>query len=652
MARIGHQISRAKNRMQTADMLVQQTRENIGSLFETVVANVYQRYETTLLESNAVDFDDLLLHVCALLAENDEIRSDLDARFRYILVDEYQDTNLAQYQMVAAMSRDYPHLCATGDPDQSIYGWRGGDISNILRFETDYPMAKLVRLEQNYRSTKNILQAADDLIAHNVHRKPKSLLTDNIAGEPVELLSFTDERHEANSIAERIRRMAENENRPWSDFAIFYRVNALSRTLEHALRRQQIPYQIASGVAFYERAEIKDLLAYLRLIHNPADRTAFLRIVNTPVRGIGKNSLNRLDRFATEQGLSLLDAARTVDESSGLKTRAVQAIRRFADMVDELAAADSPGVAALLQLILNRTGYLGSSRDSRSDNEQQRLANVEELLTAAQQYDEQNVDGGSLEGFLETTSLVADSDAIDDQAGLVTLMTLHAAKGLEFPVVFVMAVEHNILPHERSLKENNPAELEEERRLLFVGITRAEQKLFLTQTLVREFRGRRMSTIPSGFLQEMSLQRVIVENEQYDGGWPEFSHSGSRRLEDSQITEAEESWANPPRRSATRQTAHRHKSETARPTAESAADTSARPALMTAAEMLNGGKPAAGTAFRFEIGMSVRHPQLGVGDVVAVQGLGTWNTVKVRFADGEVRSYISHKCPLQPIGVR
>jgi len=247
-------------------------------------------YEAMLLRANAVDFDDLLMHVCRLLMENEEIRAELDHRYRYVMVDEYQDTNLPQYQIVRALSHDYPNLCATGDPDQSIYGWRGAEIGNILRFEEDFPNVRVVRLEQNYRSTKAILRAADSLIAHNLRRKEKTLFTDNLEGEPVEQLTFADHREEAAGVVQLIMLLADQEQRPWSDFAIFYRINALSRELERALARHRIPHQVAAGVAFYERAEIKDLLAYLRLIHNPADRAAFLRIVNTPARGIGRTS--------------------------------------------------------------------------------------------------------------------------------------------------------------------------------------------------------------------------------------------------------------------------------------------------------------------------------------------------------------------------
>ena len=293
--RIAERISRAKNDLLSAEAFSQVRQERVGDLFDSVVVKVYPEYQRRLRESNAVDFDDLLLDVVQILAENPEIRQELDERFRYILVDEYQDTNLAQYQIVAGLSRDFPNLCVTGDPDQSIYGWRGARIENILRFEADYPNAAVIRLEENFRSTKLILEAADRLIAHNVRRKAKVMRTDNAEGAPVEVLQFADSRAEAEGVARAVRAAVEAGSARWSDVAVFYRVNSLSREFETALTRNRIPYQLAGGFAYYDRAEVKDVLAYLRLVANPQDRPAFLRVVNVPARGIGDKSLQRLD---------------------------------------------------------------------------------------------------------------------------------------------------------------------------------------------------------------------------------------------------------------------------------------------------------------------------------------------------------------------
>ena len=520
-ARMGHRISQAKNKLLTPELFKQDVESLRSSFQDQVTARVYEAYQKGLLAANGVDFDDLLLHVCVLLQENPEIRAELDARYRYILVDEYQDTNLAQYQIVRLLSLDYPNLCATGDPDQSIYGWRGAEIGNILRFERDFPDCKVIRLEQNYRSTQEILTAADQLIGHNTQRKHKALFSENDLGERPQLLCFYDEREEADGIARLIDDLATREGRSWSDFAILYRVNALSRNIELGLTRAGIPYQVAAGVAFYERTEVKDVLCYLRLIHNPAERAAFLRVINTPTRGLGKTSLDRLLAWSAQQGTTPLEAARRANQIGTLSKKAVVSFQAFAKLIDELAQAAIAGVEPLLRQILDRTGYTAALQNSRDEEDLQRLANVQELMTAAREYDEAHPEDPSLEGFLENASLVSDIDSLDEEAGRVTLMTLHAAKGLEFPVAIIVAVEHNLLPHERAIRDGDLREFEEERRLLFVGMTRAEERLYLTKTELRTFRGMRMSAIPSQFLSEMRLGQQsgdrVVSGDIFDG---------------------------------------------------------------------------------------------------------------------------------------
>ena len=554
-----------------------------------------------------------------MLSENEEIRAELDHRFRYILVDEYQDTNQPQYQIVRALSHDYPNLCATGDPDQSIYGWRGAEIGNILRFEQDFPNARVVRLEQNYRSTPEILRAADSLIAHNVRRKAKTLFTDNPPGQPVEMLCFATHQHEAEGVALEIERLASEEQRPWSDFAIFYRVNALSREVERALTRLRIPYQVAAGVAFYERAEIKDLLAYLRLIANPADRAAFLRVVNTPPRGIGKTTVGKIADWADQQGITLLEAAHRAHEFPGLTSRATLALKRFADFVLEFSQSCYGGVSPLLAALLERTNYGAEWRGSTVETDVQRAANVDELQNAARQYDEQHAEDPTLIGFLEETALVADVDAIDDQSGLVTLMTLHAAKGLEFPVTFIIAVEDGLLPHERSTREGSLNEIEEERRLLFVGMTRAEQRLFLTRASIRTLHGKDYPSAPSRFLHEMRLGPETWATMQESAFVPQLPEEP-----------VETSPASTSR--------------------ERAQPRGPLPKLTTAADLLNGTKNAVEFPLTFSVGMTVRHPQLGSGRVTEAQGNGKWRTVTVVFDSGEPVSFVVHKCPLQPVG--
>lgn len=641
-----HRIGQAKHRVQSAENYAREVAEGAGSFLDQIVARVYATYQAALLRANAVDFDDLLLHVCRLLAENEEIRAELDDRFRYVLVDEYQDTNLAQYQIVRSLSLDHPNLCATGDPDQSIYGWRGAEIGNILRFEHDYPDVRVVRLEQNYRSTPAILGAADALISHNTRRKAKSLFTDNAAGAPVELLMFDDQSHEADGLVSLMRRLAESESRPWSDFAVFYRINALSRGLELALMRQGIPYQVAAGVAFYERAEVKDVLSYLRLIHNPADRTAFQRIVNVPARGIGKQSVGKIMGWADQQRITPLEAARRAGEFPGLPKRAVTALVKFAALIDGLARGDFAGVAPLIERLISQTHYLSEWASSKTEADLQRIANVEELTTAARQYDAEHTEDASLEGFLEAASLVADTDAVDESAGRVTLMTLHAAKGLEFPVVFLMAVEEGLLPHERSLREGSLAELEEERRLLFVGVTRAEQRLYLSRAYLRDFRGQRFLAAPSRFLMEMGLCGARSRSQAKIEPAPATPVEFHDPADTPACTEG----------STLDRIAHRQDAAEQLPKAEAARRNRSRrnqtaSTLKTGAELL-AGTTAPEPSTTITVGLLVRHPRLGLGKVVEARGAGKWRTVTVAFDSGDSQSFVAQKCPLQPVGIR
>ena len=754
--KIGARISHAKNELLTPELYVARYGEGIGTHLEAVVAKVYPAYQKRLLAANAVDFDDLLVHVALLLAENAELRSELDQRFRFILVDEYQDTNKAQYQIVAALSQIEPNLCATGDPDQSIYGWRGARIENILRFEQEFPEVTLIRLEENFRSTPEILQTADALISHNIQRKPKRLKTDNASGEPVELRLHRDGQDEANGIANEISALVEAGERQWRDFAIFYRVNALSRSLETALARQKISYQIAGGVAFYERAEIKDLLGYLRLIENPQDRVAFQRVVNTPTRGIGKSSLDKLVRWADGTGTVLLDAARQPGAVPDLPKKAAVQLRAFAALIDELAQAsggpthvpsppssgerarvrgpngesasdlggdsfsgsqpageepltltlspqsrgegtgdESPphphpnplphkaggegtgqsqseqagtgaSVEALLQLVLRRTGYLRQFESSPDEDDMQRLGNIDELVSAARQYDEQEAkteQGGSLGGFLETASLAQDIDSLDESTGAVMLMTLHAAKGLEFPVVYVIGVEQNLIPHERSLRENDARQLEEERRLLFVGITRAEEKLVLTHTQRREIHGRSLSTIPSDFLQELNLKHrdcTGAEDFQFgDFAAHDFAadHCGDDSG-DAHDDHAEVDYDTSHLDETDHEQAARVESKYAalRQVGKSLNRPRVLPSnlqLTTGAALESGAAGKVELSLGFAVGMQVRHPRYGLGTVIETSGLAKNRMVVVEFAtDARRESFVAAKCPLQPIGLR
>ena len=654
-ARIGGMISREKNNLVSAEDYVRGFQETIGDHTQAVVAKVYPAYQKALLSANAVDFDDLLLHVVALLRENPDLRATLDERFRYVLVDEYQDTNIAQYEIVAGLSQDYPNLCVTGDPDQSIYSWRGAQIANILRFERDYPQAKVVRLEQNFRSTRLILQAADRLIAHNKQRKPKILLTDNFDGEPVEALCFGDGTQEADWIAREIRRQVADEGRRWSDFAIFYRVNALSRELESALGRQRVNYQVAGGVGFYERAEVRDVLAYLRLVANPQDDVAFRRVVNVPVRGIGKSSLSKLGGWAAREGVALLDAAAKARTIAGLPKKASVSLEYFARMISDFTLADAGSVADLLRHVLDRTGYTTDLRESQAEQDLQRLANVQELINAAAQYDAAAGDERSLNGFLETVALVSETDNIAEDAGQVTLMTLHAAKGLEFPVVFIVGVENGLIPHERSLKSENPRDYEEERRLLFVGVTRAKERLALTQTVQRAVRGKLMRTIPSDFLSEMPLEyRNLIDPYAIVPGMvvvprdvDPFDFPASPQQDEHPVEQRSVAASTP--NSIDSDPDPFGPASGSRPASRSATRPAAK--LMTGAELLarHESEPVGPT---FTVGMTVRHPRYGIGKVMTVSGAGRRQTVSVRFdQDDREESFVASRSPLQPVGI-
>jgi len=520
--RVAGVISRAKNDLRSPESF----EPRWGRPVDEVARRIWPVYQQMLLEANSVDFDDLLGHVARLLTDEPELRAALDARHRYILVDEYQDTNAVQYCILRGLSIDHPHLAVTGDPDQAIYGWRGASIRNILEFERDYPTATVVKLEHNYRSTANILGTADRLIACNTRRKPKRLLTDAAPGGPVRIVLDSTSHDEADRIAAEIAAAVGASRRAPRDFAILFRTNALSRSLEVALRARGIPYQLVRGLEFFRRREIRDVVAWLRLVRNPRDDEALLRVVNVPARGIGRQSLDRLVAWAQDRRLGLLEAAGRAPDVPGLSTRAAKALAQFAGLQARLGdvAGRTTGVAPLVEAVLNETGYRRMLEEEQEDDHdgQDRLANVEELLTAARQFDDELATGGTtpepagsrdsvdpLGGFLEMTALVADTDAWDPAGDRVALMTFHAAKGLEFPVVYLMAMEDGILPHERSL--DHPDQLEEERRLVFVGITRGREEVAASCARLRDYRGQRRIAAPSLFLTEMTGTETAVE---------------------------------------------------------------------------------------------------------------------------------------------
>ncbi|HEV3341746.1 MAG TPA: UvrD-helicase domain-containing protein [Pirellulales bacterium] len=602
----------------------------VGQPLGAVVAKIYPVYQRRLLTSNAVDFDDLLLHVATLLRANPELRETLDTRYRYILVDEYQDTNLAQYAIVRALSITYPNLAVTGDPDQSIYGWRGANINNILNFEHDFPSVHVVRLEQNYRSTKRIVRVAAELISWNTKRKEKGLFTENPEGRPVRYASYPTQMDEADHIVSQIAEAVHGGLRRPRDFAIFYRVNALSRPLEHALRSAGIPYQMINGVEFYQRKEIKDVLAYLMLVNNPRDDMAFLRAVNMPPRGIGKTTLDRLGAYATRYGKTLLDAAREAGVIDVIPKKAAVAVAKFVAMYDRLSLISMRPVEEILGHVLNETGYQAHLEDSGLEEDQDRLANIQELLTAAREFDEQTPGEGHLEEFLENVCLINDVDVWESSDDRVAMMTLHASKGLEFPCVYIVAVEEGLLPHERS--QNSPDELEEERRLLFVGITRAEEELQLSVAQYREFRGRRQLTIPSKFLLELPFDEMDA-TEASDGGWDERAHHDDVEV---QLHEDDVVWSPPDASEGKAGISEIGKLRV--------------PTLMTAAQLSAPGQTDTGLSPElFHQGMLVLHPEYGLGKIIALSGSGLRRTATVSFASTGEKKFVLAQSPLQPV---
>src|SRR3954451_7933945 len=490
------QISDAKNKLRSAE----DYRQLIGSYFEQTVADVYEEYERQLHRRNAMDFDDLLVRSVNLLELFQEVRDRYQEAFRYVLVDEYQDTNRAQYRWLQLLAEEHRNLMVVGDDDQSVYSFRGADIRNILEFEEAFPDAREVKLEQNYRSTQTILSAANAVVAHNRGRKSKSLWSEKGEGDRIVVRELEDEHAEARYVAGEIERLVD-EGAARSEIAVFYRTNGQSRVMEDRLRRTGLPYQVVGGVKFYDRAEVKDALSYLTLLVNPQDETAFARVVNSPKRGLGQTSVARVLSWANTTGMSVWDAAGEPDQIPSLGTAARKALSRFMGTLRVLKerADTNPPVAELLEETLRETGYTEALQNERTFEAQGRLENLEALVEGAREYDG-TAENPSLGQYLETLSLRGDQDEVKDGAGSVTLMSLHPAKGLESPIVFIVGCEDGVFPHSRALDEG---QLEEERRLAYVGITRAMRQLYLTPPRRRNVFGAAMGGVPSRFLHEL-----------------------------------------------------------------------------------------------------------------------------------------------------
>ena len=503
------EISNAKNNLQNE----KEFRAEATDYFGKIVADCYDHYQRELRQAETVDFDDLIMLTVRLFEEHKDILQYYQTKFQYIHVDEYQDTNHAQYKLVNLLAERFRNICVVGDADQSIYGWRGADMENILNFERDYKDAKVVLLEQNYRSSKNILKAANDVISHNTKRKDKNLWTDKTGGEFITYYRAGNEHEEARFVIQHIQKELEkNPNRVYGDFAVLYRTNAQSRVMEETLIKTNIPYRMVGGHKFYDRKEIKDVLAYLTLIANPKDNLSFARVVNEPKRGIGASTVEKLALAAEEMGWSLYEAALNAN-SINLSSRAAKKVETFALMIQDFRnMAEFLSVTELTEEILNKSEYLPTLKKERTLEAETRVENIEEFLTVTNQFDKEEQEDASLITFLTDLSLISDIDRLEEEpTSEITLMTLHAAKGLEFPVVFLIGMEEGLFPLSRA--ELDEDELEEERRLAYVGITRAEEKLYLTNALSRALYGRVQSNRPSRFLDEVDEDVLdIVES--------------------------------------------------------------------------------------------------------------------------------------------
>jgi len=499
-------IGRAKDKLLTPEKCLEKAKD----IREKTNGQLYEIYQKRLKENNAMDFDDLIMNTVKLFRENPDVLSYYQARFRHILVDEYQDTNLAQYELVKLMAQKHRNLCVVGDDDQSIYGFRGADVRNILEFEDDFPDATVIRLEQNYRSTGNILEAANHVIDHNLGRKKKTLWTKNETGGKIRCISLEDEHEEAFFIAREIEGLIDKKQLDYGDFAVLYRTNAQSRVLEEIMLKMGIPYKMVGGIRFYQRKEVKDLLAYLRVAANPSDNVSLARIINVPRRGIGDTTVNNLRAISDEKATSIYEIIKRVDEFD-LAGAAKNKLTKFNILMEDLiGSAKTMAVSDFMNYVLEKTGYMAEFETENTPDAVSRMENLKEMIGAAVEFEKRIPDGG-LEDFLAEAALLSDVDELSEGVPAVILMTLHSAKGLEFPVVFLAGMDEGIFPHARSML--NEDEMEEERRLCYVGITRAKKLLYLTRAWQRSLYGntsyysasRFIDEIPEGLLDDTGM---------------------------------------------------------------------------------------------------------------------------------------------------
>lgn len=625
-------ISNAKN-----DLLDEIAYEHqAGDMYTQIVAKCYKAYQEELRRSEAMDFDDLIMMTLRLFDKNPDVLAYYQQRYQYIHVDEYQDTNHAQYQLVKLLASRFKNICVVGDADQSIYGWRGADMQNILDFEKDYPEAKVVLLEENYRSTKKILQAANDVIKNNRNRRPKKLWTQNDEGEQIVYYRANDERDEAVFVASTIDNIVREKVKNFKDFAVLYRTNAQSRTIEEALLKSNIPYTMVGGTKFYSRKEIRDVISYLNLIANTSDNISFERVVNEPKRGVGPGTLEKLRNFAYEQNMSLLYASANI-MLSPIKGKAAQGVYDFANMILNLRdQLDGLSITDTVEAILDKSGYLDALSMQQTLESQSRIENIEEFMSVTKNFDETNTDGTEdetgidrLGRFLNDLALIADTDDGEVEAAEVTLMTLHAAKGLEFPVVFLIGMEEGVFPLSRASEE--PDELEEERRLAYVGITRAEEILFLTNANTRTLFGKTSYNRPSRFLREISDDLL-----QYQGlARPANSSFGVRFTKEEPIQFGQ---------GMSLQQALQTRKANAQPQKHTGG---AQPfSKATGGLPFSKASDSGNSATDWKIGDIAHHKKWGDGTVLEVTGSGKTQELKIKFPEVGLKKVLASVAPI------
>ena len=631
-------ISNAKNKLEgPAEM-----KKNAGNFHQEKVADLYEMYQKTLRENNALDFDDLLMLSVILLEENEEVRAKYQNRFHYILVDEYQDTNGAQYQLTKMLAGGYRNLCVVGDADQSIYGWRGADIQNIMDFEKDYPDATVIKLEQNYRSTKTILDAANAVIEHNENRKPKNLWTENAQGDTITTYEARDERDEADFIASTIEQRHMDAGMEYGDVAILYRTNAQSRVIEETFMRRGLPYTMVGGLKFYDRKEIKDILAYLRIIYNPLDTVSLLRVINTPKRGIGATTIAKLTEFAESQGLTLFDAIaeEALLDQAGITARAKSKMLAFSGLIlDLMAEAPDMHLDDLVERVLDDTKYIDELKKDKKPENESRIENLKEFVGVARDFEAQE-ENPDLETFLSQLSLVSDIDNANMEDDRVTLMTLHSAKGLEFPVVFMAGMEDGMFPHSRTLTE--PSEMEEERRTCYVGITRAQQKLYLTYARQRMIYGHTNAFPPSRFLAAIPAEdKEILISDGFGGVMSPGERSQAPSWRQQRPMQHETAF-----HPGAQQMGHGVHFQGQPQSAYEAMQALQKRRVQQAA------KPAAGvirpdTTVTWKVGDKAHHAKWGTGTVVSVKGTGEEVELKIAFPGQGVKGLMQKYAPIE-----